>query len=83
MSRKKLTARQRATLDALRRYIARHGWPPTVRELGNMLGIASTNGTSSHLAALESKGFISRARLKARCITILDDKHGQPLPNDG
>jgi repressor LexA len=55
-----LTERQAEVLAYLREYIARHGWAPTYREIGERFGFASTNGTADHLKALERKGCIVR-----------------------
>ncbi len=55
-----LTPRQREVLDTIKRYAECYGFPPTVRELGEMLGIKSTNGVNEHLRALEKKGAIVR-----------------------
>ena len=55
-----LTERQQAVLDAIRVHIAEYGRPPTLRWLGERLGIASTNGVNDHLKALERKGFLLR-----------------------
>jgi len=57
---KGLTARQREVLDAIREYAARKGYPPSIRELGTMLGISSLRGVTIHLDALARKGFIER-----------------------
>lgn len=46
------------------------GYPPTIRELGDMLGIRSTNGVNDHLKTLATKGFIERTGGKSRALTI-------------
>jgi repressor LexA len=47
------------------------GFPPTIREIGNALGIKSTNGVNDHLKALERKGFICREGSQSRAILIM------------
>ena len=59
---KELTDRQREVLDAIRRYIAEKGFPPSIRELGQMVGIQSLRGVTIHLDALQRKGWIERER---------------------
>jgi SOS-response transcriptional repressor LexA len=53
-----LTKRQQEVLNAIVDFIEGHGYPPTVRELGDVVGIGSTNGVSDHLRALERKGHL-------------------------
>lgn len=63
-----LTARQQAVLEVLRQYTAEHGYPPTVREIGDVLGMASSSTVHSHLAALERAGIIERDPTKPRAL---------------
>jgi SOS-response transcriptional repressor LexA len=53
-----LTARQEQTLDFIRKSIEERGYPPTLREIGEYMGIRSTNGVNDHLRALEKKGYL-------------------------
>jgi len=64
-----LPTRQTATLVAIKRYIAANGFPPTVRELADDLGV-SVNGAAGHLKALARKGVIHRHPGTARGITV-------------
>jgi len=64
----KLTARQRAVLDFITASIDKRGYPPTLREIGNHLGIRSTNGVNDHLRALERKGYLTREDMKSRTL---------------
>lgn len=77
---KGLTDRQSQVLDYIAETIRDRGYPPTIREIGNALGIRSTNGVNDHLKALERKGFISRSGSKSRAImvTALPDADGIP-----
>lgn len=77
-----LTARQSQCLAHLQNHVARMGYPPTLRELGKAMKISSTNGVNDHLAALERKGFITRADKKSRAI-ILTDKNVAQRHEDG
>lgn len=67
-----LTHRQQLALDLVRKSIAERGYPPTLREIGEAMGIRSTNGVNDHLHALERKGYISRSDLKSRAIKLAD-----------
>jgi repressor LexA len=48
--------------------IAQRGYPPTLREIGNFMGIRSTNGVNDHLRALERKGYLAREDMKSRAL---------------
>ena len=52
---KGLTPRQKLILDFITDSVKRHGFPPTIREIGDHMGIRSTNGVNDHLKALERK----------------------------
>lgn len=67
-----LTLRQAQALDAIRQSIETNGYPPTLRELGDAIGIRSTNGVMDHLKALERKGYIERGMgAKSRDIRLV------------
>jgi len=57
-----LTPRQAEILDWLKNELARQGYWPSMREIGEQFAISSTNGVLSHIRALESKGHIRRPR---------------------
>jgi repressor LexA len=59
-------------LDFISRSIERRGYPPTLREIGEQMGIKSTNGVNDHLKALEKKGYLAREDLKSRALRPLD-----------
>lgn len=65
------TPRQLEVLRAIHGEIVRNGWPPTIRELGRLLGIGSTNGVNDHLKALERRGWLVRGGV-ARGLRITD-----------
>ena len=64
----KLTDRQKAVLEFIVESIHDRGYPPTLREIGNHLGIKSTNGVNDHLRALERKGYLTREDMKSRTL---------------
>jgi repressor LexA len=70
--KRELTARQRQILDFIRADIHRRGFPPSVREIGEAVGLSSSSTVHSHLAALESKGLIRRDPSKPRALEVLD-----------
>ncbi len=63
-----LTDRQLEVLRFIAVQIEEHGYPPTIREIGEALDIRSTNGVNDHLKALERKGFLTRDRVKSRAL---------------
>src|SRR3954451_23708412 len=63
-----LTDRQRAVLEFISQSIERRGYPPTLREIGEHMGIRSTNGVNDHLKELEKKGYLEREDLKSRAL---------------
>ncbi|MHB9025868.1 MAG: transcriptional repressor LexA [Armatimonadota bacterium] len=65
-----LTKRQQEVLSGIRAILQESGYPPTVRELGERLGLRSSCTVQRHLEALERKGFIRRNPTKARTIEI-------------
>jgi repressor LexA len=68
-----LTKRQEQTLDFIRRSIEERGYPPTLREIGEYMGIRSTNGVNDHLRALERKGYLRREDMKSRALKLVDE----------
>ncbi len=63
-----LTDRQLEVLRFIAHQIDDHGYPPTIREIGEALDIRSTNGVNDHLKALERKGFLTRDPVKSRAL---------------
>jgi len=66
-----LTPRQRAVLDWIKRFIAEHGMPPTVREIGGAFQIKSSSAFYL-LKELERKGAVERGRMGARSLVVKD-----------
>lgn len=71
-----LTARQEQTLDFIRQSIQERGYPPTLREIGEYMGIRSTNGVNDHLRALERKGYLRREDMKSRALKLVSGGGG-------
>jgi repressor LexA len=63
-------------LQYIQSSITERGYPPTLREIGNFMGIRSTNGVNDHLRALERKGYLTREDMKSRALrpTVFDVK---------
>lgn len=70
-----LTPRQEEVLDLVLEALERRGYPPSIREICEALGLSSTRGALRHLEALEKKGFITRAP-GARAIQVRDALRG-------
>jgi len=79
-----LTTRQRRILDVIRDAVADRGYPPSIREIGEAVGLTSTSSVHSQLEALKRKGFIRRDPTKPRAIEVhFDDPVAavpRPLP---
>jgi repressor LexA len=71
-----LTGRQREIWSFLVDYVDRHGYPPTVREIGSAVGLASPSTVHAHLANLERAGLLRRDPTKPRALELVGrDKH--------
>jgi len=69
----KLTPKQQMVLDFLKSEIRRNGYPPTVREICDAVGLSSTSTVHAHLETLERKGHIRRSPAKNRSTEILEE----------
>lgn len=69
---KKVSKRQEDILAFIKEEVRTKGYPPSVREIGEAVGLASSSTVHGHLARLESKGLIRRDPTKPRAIEILD-----------
>jgi len=67
-----LTKRQQEIFDFIKRYSAKYGYPPTVRDIGKAVGLASSSTVHAHLANLEKLGLLRRDPSKPRAIELLD-----------
>lgn len=68
----KLSSRQQAILDFIKKEVRSKGYPPSVREIGEAVGLASSSTVHGHLDRLEKKGLIRRDATKPRAIEITD-----------
>ena len=69
---KDLTKRQQEIFDFIKKYSAKYGYPPTVRDIGKAVGLASSSTVHAHLANLEKIGLLRRDPTKPRAIELLD-----------
>ena len=67
-----LTKRQQEIFDFIKRYSAKYGYPPTVRDIGKAVGLASSSTVHAHLSNLERIGMLRRDPTKPRAIELLD-----------
>jgi repressor LexA len=70
-----LNPRQREILEFLREHKRTHAYPPTVREIGQAVGLSSSSTVQNHLNALEQKGFIRRDPTKSRTVEVVGDEY--------
>jgi repressor LexA len=73
MAGKQITAKQEEILTYIKNEILERGFPPSVREICQAVGLKSTSSVHSHLESLERNGYIHRDPTKPRTIEILDD----------
>jgi repressor LexA len=77
--RTSLTNRQREILDLISATVSDRGYPPTVREIGDAVGLSSPSSVHSHLSTLASEGFIRRDPTKPRAIEVVHDDGAIPI----
>jgi repressor LexA len=65
-----LTARQRKVLEVIRDSVQRRGYPPSMREIGESVGLTSTSSVSHQLRALQRKGFLLRDPNRPRAVVV-------------
>ena len=70
---RRITAKQQEILEFIKEVILSRGYPPTVREICEKVGLKSTSSVHSHLETLEKNGYIRRDPTKPRAIEIVDD----------
>src|SRR5438445_6856652 len=75
-----LTGRQQEIWDFLVDYVDRHGYPPTVREVGEKVGLASPSTVHAHLANLERAGYLRRDPTKPRALELIG--HRRPVASE-
>lgn len=75
-----LTDRQRRILDTIRESVELRGYPPSMREIGEAVGLASSSSVKHQLSALETKGYLRRDPNRPRAIeVVLPDEVAEPL----
>ncbi|PRO64468.1 transcriptional repressor LexA [Alkalicoccus urumqiensis] len=74
----KLSLRQQAILDFIRTEVREKGYPPSVREIGEAVGLASSSTVHGHLSRLEKKGYIRRDPTKPRAIEVIGQEEDSP-----
>ena len=75
-----LTGRQREIWSFVVDYVDRHGYPPTVREIGSAVGLASPSTVHAHLANLERAGLLRRDPTKPRALELLGREKAAATP---
>jgi repressor LexA len=77
-----LTERQQEIWNYLVEYVDRHGYPPTVREIGAQVGLASPSTVHAHLANLERAGLLKRDPTKPRALELLGREAREPVARE-
>ncbi|NLT74577.1 MAG: transcriptional repressor LexA [Chloroflexi bacterium] len=80
-----LSKRQLRVLEVIREYSEEYGYPPTIREIGELVGITSTSVVSYNLNVLQNKGYLVRDRDISRGLRLVDglDDHESPADGEG
>lgn len=78
--KKTLTGRQKEILEKIQEFILEHGYAPTVRELGQMVGLANPSAVFKHLLSLERKGYLRREGGELRLAQMPDAVQQVRLP---
>jgi repressor LexA len=77
-----LTARQRLVLDTIRTLVERRGYPPSMREIGEAVGLTSPSSVSHQLETLQRKGFLRRDPNRPRAIEIITPGERRPTSHE-
>jgi repressor LexA len=78
----RLTPRQRRVLETIRHSVERRGYPPTMREIGEAVGLASPSSVKHQLTTLERKGYLRRDPNRPRAIEVVDPDAAVTGPAD-
>lgn len=73
-----LTPRQRGVLDVIRKSVRERGYPPSIREIGDAVGLTSTSSVAHQLRTLERKGLLKRDHNRPRAVNVQD---AEPAPS--
>lgn len=79
----KLSRRQEAILDFIRQNVREKGYPPSVREIGEAVGLASSSTVHGHLERLQAQGYLRRDPTKPRAIELLTAQEPVATPHEG
>ena len=79
MAPQPLTARQREVLEIIEQHTRKHGYPPSVREIGEAVGLTSPSTVHAHLAALQRRGYLRRDPTKPRAIEVRWDPNSDAV----
>jgi repressor LexA len=74
-----LTARQREVLEIIERHMQERGYPPSVREIGEAVGLTSPSTVHAHLAALQKRGYLRRDPTKPRALEVRWDPNSDAV----
>jgi repressor LexA len=83
MADPKLTTRQQQIFEFIKRYTSDKGYPPTVRDIGQAIGLTSSSTVHAHLANLERPGMLRRDPTKPRAMEVLADKAKRAIVPSG
>ncbi|HLR66228.1 transcriptional repressor LexA [Virgibacillus alimentarius] len=78
----KLSKRQQMIFDFIKDEVNKKGYPPSVREIAEAVGLASSSTVHGHLARIEKKGYIRRDPTKPRAIEILEKSADSDIPRE-
>jgi repressor LexA len=73
-----VTKRQQQIYEYVLRYADKHGYPPTVREIGDAIGLASPSTVHAHLSSLEREGYVRRDPTKPRALELVGRERRSP-----
>jgi len=77
-----LTPRQRKVLEVIRDWVDRFGYPPSVREIGDAVGLTSTSSVHHQLRTLERKGYLRRDPNRTRAVDVRSPEEESPEQSD-
>ena len=83
MSERATTERQRRILEVIREFTEEQGYPPSVREIGERVGLSSSSTVQSHLKTLERRGLIRRDPTKPRALVSASHEPARRVPEYG
>jgi len=73
-----LTSRQRRILEVIKDAVERHGYPPSIREIGEAVGLTSTSSVAYQLKVLQEKGFLRKDQRRPRALDVRLPEQPQP-----